>query len=114
MRGRVGRGEHQSYCVLVADPKTDNGRERMRIMASSTDGFYLSQQDLVLRGAGDYFGTKQSGLPEFKLADPIADQVILETARQDAQQFLPTLLDHADDYPQLSSWLATMRADFSA
>lgn len=114
LRGRVGRGEHQSYCVLVADPKTDNGRERMRIMASSTDGFYLSQQDLVLRGAGDYFGTKQSGLPEFKLADPIADQVILETARQDAQQFLPILLDHADDYPQLSSWLATMRADFSA
>lgn len=105
LRGRVGRGEHASYCVLVADPRTDNGKQRMNIMVESTDGFYLSQQDLELRGAGDYFGTRQSGLPEFKVADPIEDGVILEVAREDAIQFIPYFEGHLNEFTDLAEWL---------
>ncbi|WP_233531800.1 ATP-dependent DNA helicase RecG [Paenibacillus alkalitolerans] len=84
LRGRVGRGEHQSYCVLVADPKSEQGRERMRVMTETNDGFEVARRDLELRGPGDFFGTKQSGAPEFRLADPSADFALLEAARDDA------------------------------
>lgn len=67
LRGRVGRGDKESYCVLVADPKTDNGKERMRIMVESTDGFYLSQRDLELRGPGDLFGKQTIRLARFQI-----------------------------------------------
>ncbi|MDC3423615.1 ATP-dependent DNA helicase RecG [Aquibacillus sp. 3ASR75-11] len=85
LRGRVGRGNAQSYCILLADPKSEIGKERMRIMTETTDGFALSEQDLKLRGPGDFFGRKQSGMPEFKVADMIHDYRALETARNDAQ-----------------------------
>ncbi|UHA74024.1 ATP-dependent DNA helicase RecG [Paenibacillus sp. 481] len=84
LRGRVGRGEHQSYCVLIADPKSEVGQERMRIMTETEDGFELSQRDLELRGPGDFFGTKQSGMPDFKVADMASDFSVLEQARDDA------------------------------
>nr|WP_263328028.1 ATP-dependent DNA helicase RecG [Neobacillus sp. Marseille-Q6967] len=84
LRGRVGRGSEQSYCILLADPKTEVGQERMRIMTETNDGFVLSEKDLELRGPGDFFGKKQSGLPEFKLADMVHDYRALETARNDA------------------------------
>lgn len=84
LRGRVGRGEHQSYCILLADPKTDEGKERMISMVEMTDGFRLAEKDLELRGPGDFFGRKQSGMPEFKVADLVHDYRALETARQDA------------------------------
>jgi len=84
LRGRVGRGAHQSYCVLVADPKSEQGRERMRVMTETNDGFEVARRDLELRGPGDFFGTKQSGAPEFRLADPSADFAALEAARDDA------------------------------
>ncbi|TSB46372.1 ATP-dependent DNA helicase RecG [Alkalicoccobacillus porphyridii] len=84
LRGRVGRGSAQSYCVLLADPKTENGRERMRVMTETNDGFVLSERDLELRGPGDFFGAKQSGLPDFKVADVVHDYRTLEVARQDA------------------------------
>lgn len=84
LRGRVGRGAHQSHCILVADPKSETGRERMKVMTETDDGFEVSRRDLELRGPGEFFGTKQSGLPEFKIADMAADYEVLETAREDA------------------------------
>lgn len=88
LRGRVGRGAEQSYCVLLADPKTEEGKERMQTMTETNDGFVLAEKDLELRGAGDFFGKKQSGMPEFKVADPVHDYRALETARKDAEQLL--------------------------
>ncbi|MFJ9253555.1 ATP-dependent DNA helicase RecG [Bacillus pumilus] len=88
LRGRVGRGEHQSFCVLMADPKSETGKERMRIMSETTDGFELSEKDLELRGPGDFFGKKQSGMPEFKVADMVHDYRALETARKDAAELV--------------------------
>lgn len=88
LRGRVGRGEHQSYCILIADPKTEVGQERMQVMTETDDGFEVSRRDLELRGPGDFFGTKQSGLPEFRLADMVSDFAVLEQARDDAAKLV--------------------------
>ncbi|MDM7517080.1 ATP-dependent DNA helicase RecG [Lentilactobacillus sp. TOM.63] len=85
LRGRVGRGEKQSYCILIADPRNEIGKKRMKAVASSTDGFFLSQKDLELRGQGDITGLKQSGMPDFKVADPVGDLNILTVANQEAQ-----------------------------
>ncbi|MBF0787849.1 ATP-dependent DNA helicase RecG [Streptococcus sp. 19428wC2_LYSM12] len=82
LRGRVGRGQKQSYAILVANPKTDSGKERMRIMTEITDGFVLAEEDLKMRGSGEIFGTRQSGLPEFQVANIIEDYAILEEARR--------------------------------
>ncbi|OIJ09865.1 ATP-dependent DNA helicase RecG [Anaerobacillus arseniciselenatis] len=88
LRGRVGRGEAQSYCILLANPKSEVGKERMKIMTETNDGFELSQRDLELRGPGDFFGQKQSGLPQFKIADMIHDYRALEVARNDATKLV--------------------------
>lgn len=84
LRGRVGRGEYQSYCILIADPKSENGQERMKAMTETDDGFEIARRDLELRGPGDFFGTKQSGMPEFRIADLLNDFAVLEEARDDA------------------------------
>lgn len=84
LRGRVGRGSNQSYCVLVAEAKSETSKEKMKWMTETTDGFKLSELDLKLRGPGDFFGSKQSGLPDFKLADLVHDFQTLAAARQDA------------------------------
>jgi ATP-dependent DNA helicase RecG len=86
LRGRVGRGEHQSYCILIADPKSENGQERMKAMTDTDDGFEISRRDLELRGPGEFFGTKQSGMPEFRLANLLNDFEVLEQARDDAAE----------------------------
>jgi ATP-dependent DNA helicase RecG len=102
LRGRVGRGDKQSYCILIADPKSETGKERMRTMTETNNGFELSEEDLKLRGPGDFFGTKQSGLPEFKVADMIHDYRALETARDDAQEIIEfNLLEEDPNYKQL-------------
>lgn len=88
LRGRVGRSDFQSYCVLIADPKSEEGKVRMHSMTETNDGFQLAEKDLELRGPGDFFGKKQSGLPEFKMADLVHDYRALETARQDAIQLI--------------------------
>lgn len=84
LRGRVGRGNKASYCVLVANPKNEMGSERMKIMTETTDGFVLSQKDLEMRGPGEVFGSRQSGIPQFAVGDIVADFAILEAARQEA------------------------------
>lgn len=88
LRGRVGRGDKQSYAILVANPKTDAGRDRMRIMTETTDGFLLAEEDLKMRGSGEIFGTRQSGIPEFQVADIVEDYPILEEARKVAAQIV--------------------------
>jgi ATP-dependent DNA helicase RecG len=88
LRGRVGRGSKQAYCILISDPKTDEGKARMEIMTESTDGFYLSEQDLKLRGPGDFLGTKQHGLPDLKIANLLKDVHILEQVKILADEIL--------------------------
>ncbi|WP_059052321.1 ATP-dependent DNA helicase RecG [Paenibacillus senegalimassiliensis] len=88
LRGRVGRGEHASYCVLIADPKSEIGQERMKVMTETDDGFEVSRRDLELRGPGDFFGTKQSGVPDFRIADMVSDYEVLEKAREDATRLV--------------------------
>lgn len=106
LRGRVGRGRHASFCVLVADPKSEIGRERMTAMTDTDDGFEVSRRDLELRGPGDFFGTKQSGLPEFRLADMTADFEVLEQARDDAAELLKeTGFWTSADYAPLRTYL---------
>ena len=98
LRGRVGRGDKQSYAVLVANPKTESGKRRMKIMTETTNGFVLAEEDLKLRGSGEIFGTRQSGIPEFKVANLIEDYPILEEARKVAVQVVttPNWREHPD------------------
>lgn len=106
LRGRVGRGDKQSYCILIAEPKGEVGKERMKIMTETRDGFDLAEQDLKLRGPGDFFGKKQSGLPEFKVADMIHDYRALETARKDAEEIIEAdLLEEDPAYHQIKVYL---------
>lgn len=88
LRGRVGRGDKQSYAILVANPKTDSGKDRMKIMTETTDGFVLAEADLKMRGSGEIFGTRQSGLPEFQVANIVEDYPILEEARRVASSIV--------------------------
>lgn len=109
LRGRVGRGSDQSYCILISDPKSENGKERMRIMTETFDGFVLSEKDLELRGPGDFFGKKQSGLPEFKIADLIHDYRILEVARDDATALVNSnAFWNNEEYKNLREFLQTI------
>jgi ATP-dependent DNA helicase RecG len=84
LRGRVGRGSEASYCILVANPKNEMGVERMKIMTETNNGFVLSEKDLELRGPGEVFGARQSGIPQFAVGDIVTDFNILEVARQEA------------------------------
>lgn len=84
LRGRIGRGEYASYCVLVTGSRTDNAKERMHIMESTSDGFVLAEEDLKLRGPGQFFGTMQHGLPDLKVANVLEDIDILLRAREAA------------------------------
>jgi ATP-dependent DNA helicase RecG len=82
-RGRVGRGEHQSYCILLADEPTQEARERLDVIQGVRDGFKLAEEDLRLRGPGEFFGTRQSGIPDLRMAR-ISDVALLELARKEA------------------------------
>jgi ATP-dependent DNA helicase RecG len=85
LRGRVGRGETQSYCILIGDPRTEDGMRRLNIMTSTQDGFKISEEDLAIRGPGEFMGVRQHGLPEFKIANIIRDKSIMELSKQAAQ-----------------------------
>ena len=101
LRGRVGRGKHQSYCVLVTDNKSDDVQARMKVLCESADGFRIAEEDLRLRGPGDFFGSRQHGLPEMHLADLGAETETLLRAKEAAERLLtedPQLqeLEHRD------------------
>ncbi len=96
LRGRVGRGQHKSWCILVSDSDSDETRARLDVMTKTNDGFRISEEDLRLRGPGDFFGSRQHGLPEMHVADLGADVNVLRRAQEEAQRVL------ADD-PELAS-----------
>ncbi len=88
LRGRIGRGEYQSYCLMFAIPRTFESKRRIKVMTETGDGFQIAEEDLELRGPGEFFGTRQHGLPELKIANLLKDQRLLETARQEAFEFI--------------------------
>ncbi|MDN6631150.1 MAG: ATP-dependent DNA helicase RecG, partial [Staphylococcus equorum] len=105
LRGRVGRSEQQSYCVLIASPKTETGIERMNIMTQTTDGFELSERDLEMRGPGDFFGVKQSGLPDFLVANVVEDYKMLEVARDEAAELIQSGVFFESQYQMLRTFV---------
>lgn len=88
LRGRVGRGSDKSFCYLVATPKTDDAYKRIQVMVRSNNGFEIAEEDLNIRGPGEFFGTRQSGIPNFKIANIISDAALLETAKKEAMQLV--------------------------
>ena len=88
LRGRVGRGKYQSYCILKYEGKGDTVKQRMKVMCDTNDGFIISEKDLELRGSGDFFGTMQHGLPEFKIANLFEDMQILKSVQSLAMKIL--------------------------
>lgn len=85
LRGRVGRGQEQSYCILIGVATTPEGERRLQVMVETNDGFKIAEEDLAIRGPGEFFGTKQHGLPEFKLANLLRDWEVLELARTEVK-----------------------------
>ena len=105
LRGRVGRGGEQSYCILVTAKLNEAGGERIRTMVESNDGFHIAEMDMRLRGPGEFFGTKQSGLPALRIGNIIRDSEILEVARTEATAFV----EHPPSEQQLRTAVAYIR-----
>jgi ATP-dependent DNA helicase RecG len=104
LRGRVGRGAHKSYCVLLYQyPITEQGRERLKALTDTTDGFEIAERDLQLRGPGDFFGTRQSGLPTLRVGDLLRDHALMEDARREAV----AALDDAEQAAALTALVDT-------
>ncbi len=101
LRGRVGRGSDQAYCILIAHGKNDITKMRMQTMCESNDGFYIAEQDLKLRGPGDFFGTRQHGLPELKIANLFSDKELLTLAQNAANELIASdsLLEKEENKP---------------
>jgi len=88
LRGRIGRGSLQSFCVLISDAQTEESKARLRAMVSSSDGFRISEEDLKIRGPGEFFGSRQHGLAELKIANPLTQMQLLKAAREEAIKLL--------------------------
>ena len=101
LRGRVGRSDNQSYCALITQSANSEVKKRLEIMTKTNNGFIISEKDLELRGPGEFLGTRQSGLPDFKLANLVEDTEILEAARVCAMEFVET--KDINDYPILKN-----------
>ncbi len=108
LRGRVGRGSKQSYCILFGNTKNPETIQRLKVIESSTDGFYISEKDLELRGPGDFFGTRQHGLPALKTANPMEDTSLLYKAKEAVDSLLKgTLKATADEKKVLNYFIKT-------
>ncbi|HEY6293477.1 MAG TPA: ATP-dependent DNA helicase RecG [Terriglobia bacterium] len=106
LRGRIGRGPATSYCLLLAgQPRTEVANERLRAILESTDGFRIAETDLKIRGPGEFFGTRQWGIPAFRVANLLRDQEILEWARREAAAFI----EHPGSQQELTSYVASLR-----
>ncbi|MGN0692519.1 MAG: ATP-dependent DNA helicase RecG [Oscillospiraceae bacterium] len=110
LRGRVGRGQYKSSCILVTDNPTEETRERLKIMASTNDGFKISEEDLKMRGAGDFFGERQHGLPPLKIADIASDRELLSQAQKAAQKLIERSPD-LSAYPAIKEKTEKMFAE---
>jgi ATP-dependent DNA helicase RecG len=103
LRGRVGRGAAQSYCLLMSSSRSETSEQRLKVLEQSQDGFFISEMDLRFRGPGEVLGSRQSGLPDFALASLVEDQEVLEVARDAAEQAM-------EKDPTLAKWPA-MRSE---
>src|SRR5438128_11362594 len=102
LRGRVGRDRHQAFCVLLyQSPLTEDARERVKAMTETTDGFEIAERDLRLRGPGDFFGTRQAGVPTFRMIDLIRDREVLDHAQQEAAQWFEASKPSAAELGQM-------------
>ena len=88
LRGRVGRGTRKSYCILVSDHEGEENRRRLKVMKSTTDGFVIAKEDLKQRGAGDFFGSRQHGMPALAIADLFEDTTLFQSAQNAARSLL--------------------------
>ena len=110
LRGRVGRGTRQSYCICFGADKGELARQRLKVFTNTTDGFEIAKADLGLRGPGDFFGTRQHGLPALHAANIASDLQLMQSAREEAESLLacdPTL----EQYPTLRERVEKMFAD---
>lgn len=110
LRGRIGRGSQYSYCILEGNPSTNEGRQRLRAMETTIDGFKISEEDLMIRGPGEFFGTKQHGVPELHFGDVISDIKIMETAKREAELLLKK--DPELSQPEYRNLLISVRNTF--
>ncbi len=109
LRGRVGRGQAQSYCLLVAgDNRTEAAEERLRALAETTDGFRLAETDLKIRGPGEFFGTRQAGMASLRIGNLVRDQDILEWARREAHEFL----QRPESDPELQAFVSRLQREW--
>jgi ATP-dependent DNA helicase RecG len=104
LRGRVGRGSHQSYCLLMSSSRSADARQRLKVLEQSQDGFFIAEMDMRLRGPGEVLGTRQSGLPDFALASLVEDQDVLLIAREAADKIIHND-PHLENYPALKQTL---------
>ena len=114
LRGRVGRGEHSSYCILISDSRQETARERLRALASTSDGFEISELDLRQRGPGDFFGQAQHGLPRLKLADAAADRELVELSVREAEGLFARLEAKDSDSPWAAALMERVDALFDS
>jgi ATP-dependent DNA helicase RecG len=109
LRGRIGRGAQKSYCLLVASPsRNELAQQRLQTMVETTDGFKIAEIDLRLRGPGEFFGTRQWGIPAFRIGNLIRDQEILEWAKREASEFV----EHPSSREELEAFASYLRAEW--
>ncbi|MCF0115222.1 MAG: ATP-dependent DNA helicase RecG, partial [Erysipelotrichaceae bacterium] len=106
-RGRVKRGKEKGYCYLLTDSDTPEAIERLNVLVKSQDGFYISQEDLRLRGPGDILGTRQSGVPGFILGNLIEDTKIIQQAKKDAEKMINS--PNHDDYQKMLKMIMNLQ-----